>query len=52
VAIKTTIVDKISLLETLIAAFWADAALVQPIPVSVHAVLDMVFVNCDAKLVG
>ena len=45
VAIKTTIVDKVSLLETFGTAIRANAALVQPIAVCVEAVLDVVFVD-------
>ena len=52
VAIKTTIVDKIPLLETLRAAARADAAFVQPVTVGIEAIFDMTFIDSDFQVTG
>ena len=52
VAIKTTIVDKVPLLEALSSAIRTNAAFVQPVAVSIKAILDMVFVDSDAQVLG
>src|SRR6185312_12453788 len=45
VAIKTTIMDKVPLLETLRTAGRANTALIQPIAVGIQAVLNVIFVD-------
>jgi hypothetical protein len=47
VAIETTVVDKIPLLEALGIAVGTNTTFVQPITVSIKAILDVVFVDFD-----
>lgn len=52
VAVKTAVVTAFIGLETLRAASWANAAPVEPVAIGVEAVLDIIFVNNHAVLLG